>query len=41
MFKKNFNIHIKCILYQFKTFFHKNMQVIKKKDIIDRKVFKL
>ena len=35
------NIHKKCILYQFKKNFHKNMHVIKKKEIFDSKVFKL
>ena len=35
------NIHKKCILYQFKTFSQKYAGNKKKKEIIDRKVFKL
>ena len=35
-----FYIYRKCILYQLKKN-HKNIQVIKKKEIIDRNVFKL
>ena len=34
------NIHAKCILCQFKIFFHKNTHVIKKKKCV-HKIFKL
>ena len=41
-FLKNLsNIYEKFICYQFKICFHKNMHVIKKKEIFDHKVFKL
>ena len=36
MLKKKFNNHKKCIWYQFK-----NMHILKKKEVFDRKVFKL